>query len=190
MQICRRGLICICESFLWGGDIMHISPVRRCFSLNRDIFSVAKLKYSFWSAAGGASYYVAFSHTLTWVEKYINICHESCFESVLTLFLLGIGECYFVTVDCDSLFWTYLYFYVVWWTETSGEAFSRYYLSPLLNIQIWCAFFLICWCLVSVWHIEGNLFLRTGRNLIYEYSLWTFILVFPLFPFYSKAVGF
>jgi hypothetical protein len=63
MQTCYRGLICICESFCWGGGVMHISPVRRCFSLLERYFSVAKLKYSFWSAAGGASYYVAFSHT-------------------------------------------------------------------------------------------------------------------------------
>jgi hypothetical protein len=35
------------------------------FLYYRDIFSVAKLKNSFWSAAGGAGYYVAFSHSLT-----------------------------------------------------------------------------------------------------------------------------
>ncbi len=74
------------------------------FLCYRAIFSVAKLKYSFWSAAGGAGYYFPFSHSLTWVEKYINICHESCFESVPMLFLLGVGECYFVTVGCDSFF--------------------------------------------------------------------------------------
>jgi hypothetical protein len=33
MQICCRGLLCICESFFGGGDTMYIPPVSRCFSL-------------------------------------------------------------------------------------------------------------------------------------------------------------
>jgi hypothetical protein len=82
MQICCRGLLCICESS-FGGVILCIFLLLDAVSLRyRDIFSVAKLTYSFWSAAGGASYFVVFSHTLTLVKKYINICHEFCFESV------------------------------------------------------------------------------------------------------------
>ncbi len=60
-----RGLICICESS-FGGVILCIFLLLDAVSLRyRDVFSVAKLKYSFWSAAGGASYYVAFSHSIT-----------------------------------------------------------------------------------------------------------------------------
>ncbi len=60
-----RGLICICESSLWGGVILCIFLLLDAvFLYYRDIVSVAKLKNSFWSAAGGASYYVAFSHSL------------------------------------------------------------------------------------------------------------------------------
>jgi hypothetical protein len=87
-----------------GGVILCIFLLSDAvFLCYRAIFSVAKLTYSFWSAAGGASYYVAFSHTLIWVGKYINICHEFCFESVPMLFMLGRGECYFVPVYFDSL---------------------------------------------------------------------------------------
>ncbi len=94
------------------------------FLYYRDILSVAKLKNSFWSAAGCAGYYVAFSHSLTWVEKYINICHESCFESVLMLFLLGVGECYF----CYC--WLWLVFLDV-----------LVYLCCLMNRDIWWGIF-------------------------------------------------
>ena len=41
------------------------------------MFSVVKLKKSFWSAAGCAGYCFAFMHFLTQVGKYNNICSES-----------------------------------------------------------------------------------------------------------------
>ena len=44
LQVCCRGLICICESSLWGGDIMHISPVRRCFSPLQRQFQLCKIE--------------------------------------------------------------------------------------------------------------------------------------------------
>ncbi len=59
------------------------------------MFSVVKLKKSFWSAAGCAGYYVAFMHFITRVREYNNICSESFFEFVPVLSYSGIGGCYF-----------------------------------------------------------------------------------------------
>ncbi len=57
------------------GIFIHVSPVRRCFSLQyfRDIFSVVKLTYSFWFATGGVSCYIVIPNTFTLVAKYINV---------------------------------------------------------------------------------------------------------------------
>jgi hypothetical protein len=59
----------MCESFRWEGDTLQFLLLGAVFLYYRDIFSVTKLTYSFQSVAGGAGSYVAFSHTLTWVEK-------------------------------------------------------------------------------------------------------------------------
>ncbi len=61
---------------MWGGVIIHVSPGRRCFH-HIEMFSVVKLKKSFWSAAGCAGYYFALMHFLTGVGEYNNICSES-----------------------------------------------------------------------------------------------------------------
>jgi hypothetical protein len=63
------------------------------------MFSVVKLKKSFWSAAGCAGYYFAFMHFLTRVGKYNNICPESFIEFVLVLSFSGIGGCYFLVLQ-------------------------------------------------------------------------------------------
>jgi hypothetical protein len=65
-----------------GGVILCIfflsDAVFLCY---RDVFSVIKLTKSL-VIVEAACYYVAFSHSSTWVEKYISICHEFCSESV------------------------------------------------------------------------------------------------------------
>jgi hypothetical protein len=107
-----------------GGVILCIFLLSDAvFLCYRDIFSVTKLTRSL-VIVEAACYYVVFSHCITWVEKYINICHEFLFWICSMLFLLGGGECYFISVYFDLFFLTDLYIYVVWWTETSGEAFS------------------------------------------------------------------
>ncbi len=63
---------------------------RRCFH-HIEMFSVVKLKKSFWSAAGCAGYCFAFMHFFTQVGKYNNICSESFFEFVSVLSFSGIG---------------------------------------------------------------------------------------------------
>jgi hypothetical protein len=44
MQICCRGLLCICEAPCWGGDVMYILVLDAVSLYHRDIFSVAKDK--------------------------------------------------------------------------------------------------------------------------------------------------
>ena len=82
------------------------------FLCYRDIFSVTKLTRSL-VIVEAACYYVVFSPCITWVEKYINICHEFLFWICSMLFLLGGGECYFISVYFDSFFLTDLHIYVV-----------------------------------------------------------------------------
>ncbi len=48
-----------------GGVIVCIFSCQTLFFSIIEMFSVLKLKKSFWFAAGGAGYYVAFSQTLT-----------------------------------------------------------------------------------------------------------------------------
>jgi hypothetical protein len=141
---------------LLGGVILCLFLLLdAAFLCYRDIFSVAKLKYSFWSAAGGASYYVVFSHTLTWVEKYINICHESCSESV---------RCCSCWAEESAI----LFLFIL--TRFSGRTciFMLYdgyrqlvrhfrgIICPSCWIFKFGVHFLICWCLVSVWPIVGQ----------------------------------
>ena len=64
----------ICESYC--EVVLSFMCDRRCFH-HIEMFSVVKLKKSFWSAAGCAGYYFAFMHFLTRVGKYNNICSES-----------------------------------------------------------------------------------------------------------------
>jgi len=153
------------------------------------MFSVVKLKKSFWSAAGCAGYYVAFMHSLSWVEKCTNICYESFFESAPMLFLLGIGGCYFMfyswlwLVSLDVL--VYLCCLMnrdIWW-----GIFAAFFVSPAEYSNFVCILsyllvsrFSLAYCkaicffaLVEIWFM----------NSLSEY-------IFPLFPFNFKAVDF
>jgi hypothetical protein len=82
---------------LWGGVIIHVSG-RRCFFSVIEMFSVVKLKKSFWSAAGCAGYCFACMHFLTHVGKYNNICSEFFFEFVSVLSFLDVGGYCFLTL--------------------------------------------------------------------------------------------
>ncbi len=83
---------------MWGGVIIHVPPGRRCFH-HIEMFSVVKLKKSFWFAAGCAGYYVAFMHFLTRVGKYNDICSESFSNSFQCChFRVGIGGCCFLVL--------------------------------------------------------------------------------------------
>jgi hypothetical protein len=62
------------------------------------MFSVVKLKKSFWPAAGCAGYRFAFMHFFTHVGKYNNICSEFFFEFVLVLSFLDVGGYSFLTL--------------------------------------------------------------------------------------------
>ncbi len=92
-----------------GGDLCIFSLLGAVSLYYRDIFSAAKLTYSFQSVAGGAGSYVAFSHTITWVEKEIYICHEFCVESAsfCSCWAEG-GAILFGTVDFNLLFFDVL----------------------------------------------------------------------------------
>jgi hypothetical protein len=113
---------CISESSCWGGYFVYFLLSDAVFLCYRDIFSVTKLTRAL-VIVQAACYYVVLS-VLTWVEKYMNICHEfslnlcwccSCWveeSAILFLFILA------------GFFYTHLYTYVLWWIETSGGAFS------------------------------------------------------------------
>ncbi len=76
------------------------------------MFSVVKLKKSFWSAAGCAGYCFAFMHFLTHVGKYDNICSEFFFEFVSVLSFLNVGGYCFLTLP---LFLTHFLDVLVFW---------------------------------------------------------------------------
>ncbi len=87
---------------MWGGVIIHASPGIRYFH-HIEMFSVVKLKKSFWSAAGCAGYYFAFMHCLTWVGEYNNICSESSrIHSGIVIFGSRGGAAFCVTVVFES----------------------------------------------------------------------------------------
>ncbi len=96
-----RFSLAYCRAVCFSALVIIFSLLDAVFLYYRDIFSVTKLTYPFQLATGGASYYIAISHILTLVEKYINICHEFCFASVLIVFLVSVRGCYSVTVDFD-----------------------------------------------------------------------------------------
>ena len=52
-------------SHIVGGVILFMLLLVDAVILCIEMFSVLKLKKSFWSAAGGAGYYVAFMHSLS-----------------------------------------------------------------------------------------------------------------------------
>ncbi len=64
---------------------------KRCFH-HIEMFSVVKLKKSFWFAAGCAGYCFAFMPFLTQVERYNNIWPESFLEFVSMLSIFGYGR--------------------------------------------------------------------------------------------------
>ena len=85
-------------SYSVGGILCIFFPVRRCFSLYRDIFSVTKLR-RFLTCSGEVSDYICSSEVLNWIWDYNIICFESCFVFPPMLFLFRVGGCYSVTID-------------------------------------------------------------------------------------------
>ncbi len=79
------------------------------------MFSVVKLKKSFWSAAGCAGYKFVFIHLLTRVGKYNNICSESFSNLFRCCLFLGVGGYCFLTLQFIlTHFLDVLIFSVVW----------------------------------------------------------------------------
>ena len=80
---------------------------KHCFH-HIEMFSVVKLKKSFWSAAGCAGYKCVFMHLLTRVGKYNNICSGFFFEFVPVLSFLGVGGYCFLTLQLILTYFLYV----------------------------------------------------------------------------------
>jgi hypothetical protein len=87
-----------------GGGIIHVSPVRRCFSLIIEIY-LALQKTVKDSCRRQFVDYICPSEVLNGFRFIASFVSNSVLYLVLLVFLLGGGECYLVTIDFDSFSW-------------------------------------------------------------------------------------
>ena len=170
---------------LWGGVIIHVSG-RRCFFSVTEMFSVVKLKKSFWFAAGCAGYCSAFMPFLIQVGRYNNICSES-FLNLFGVVLFGYRRVMLpcVTVVFESFlrctyFWYCLMNRDIWW-----GIFAALLVPPAEYSNFVCI--LSRYLLVSRFSLaycRAICFFALVEVLIREYLSWTYILVFLVFLYW------
>jgi hypothetical protein len=73
-----------------GGDIIHVSPVRRfLFSVIEIYLALQKTKDFFLTCSGKVSDYICSSEGLNWIWNYSILCFEFCFVSCSGGVLVG-----------------------------------------------------------------------------------------------------